>query len=75
MVKNTLPLDFDLFERMMIYNAIFDSIYLESIIEYAKPSYFKNKDIRIVFETLHQYFYAHGKVPNITELKAHLEKV
>lgn len=72
MVKNTLPLDFDLFERMMIYNALFDSIYLESIVEYAKPSYFKNKDIRIVFEALHQYFSTHGKVPNVTELKAHL---
>jgi replicative DNA helicase len=71
-MKNTLPLDFDLFERMMIYNAIFDPLYLESIVEYTKPSYFKNKDIRIVFEALHQYYSAHGKTPNVTELKAHL---
>jgi replicative DNA helicase len=56
----------------MIYNAIFDPLYLESIVEYTKPSYFKNKDIRIVFEALHQYYSAHGKTPNVTELKAHL---
>lgn len=71
MVK-TIPLDFDLFEKIMVYNALFDGTYLDSIVEYAKPSYFKDKDIKIVFEALIQYYSAYNKSPNITELKLHL---
>ena len=71
MVKS-LPLDLELFEKIVIYNALFDNVYLESIVEYAKPSYFKNKDIKIVFEVLCQYYSVYKKAPNTTELKTHL---
>ena len=72
MVKPVLPMDLRLFEKMVIYNALVDPIYLESIIEYAKPSYFQDKNIKLVFEALSQYHAAHNKIPNITELKVHL---
>jgi replicative DNA helicase len=71
-MKNTLPLDTHLFEKMMIYNSLMDTSYLEGIIEYAKPSFFTNKDIRTVFEALSQYYHTFNKVPNVTELKLHL---
>jgi replicative DNA helicase len=71
MVKS-LPLNVELFEKMVIYNALMDPIYLESIVEHAKPSYFKDKDIKIIFESLCQYYSTYNKVPNITELKVHL---
>ena len=71
-MKSSLPLDNHLFEKMMIYNALTDHSYLESIIEHAKPSYFVDKNIKTVFEALSQYHSAYGKVPNITELKVHL---
>ena len=67
MVKPVLPMDLRLFEKMVIYNALVDPIYLESIIEYAKPSYFQDKNIKLVFEALSQYHAAHNKIPNITE--------
>jgi replicative DNA helicase len=71
-MNSDLPLDDLLFEKVVIYNALTDISYLESIIEYAKPSYFKNNDIRTVFESLFRYYYANGKVPNTTELKLHM---
>ena len=71
-MEKTLPLNLDLFEKMVIYNALVDPIYLESIIEHARPSYFKNKDIKTVFEVLIQYYSSYNKVPNTTELKVHL---
>lgn len=49
-----------------------DQSYLETIFEHTKPSYFKNKDIKVVFEVLHSFYNEFGKVPNVTELKAHL---
>ena len=72
MVKSSLPLDIQIFEKIMIYNALTDHVYLESIIEHIKPSYFSDKNIKTVFEALYQYFSAYGKIPNITELKSHL---
>jgi replicative DNA helicase len=71
-MNNNLPLDNQLFEKLVIYNSLMDVSYLESIIEYAKPSYFNNKDIRTVFESLFQYYSTFGKVPNVTELKVHM---
>lgn len=71
MIK-TLPIDSSLFEKIVIYNSLMDPIYLESIIEHAKPSYFQDKNIRMVFEALGSYYGAYNKVPNITELKVHL---
>lgn len=56
----------------MIYNSLVDPIYLESIIEHAKPSYFDNKNIRTVFESLANFYSTYNKIPNITELKVHL---
>jgi replicative DNA helicase len=70
-MKN-LPLDFELFERVIIYNALFDQVYLETVIHYAKPSYFKDKNIKCVFESLLEFYAEHKTIPNITELKTHL---
>lgn len=71
MIK-ALPIDSSLFEKIVIYNSLMDPIYLESIIEHAKPSYFENKNIRTVFEALGTYYATYNKVPNVTELKVHL---
>jgi replicative DNA helicase len=71
-VKSSLPIDLPLFEKLVIYNALFDPLYLESIIEHAKPNYFENKNIRTIFEALSQYYSTYHKIPNTTELKLHL---
>jgi replicative DNA helicase len=71
-MTDKLPLDFDLFERVLIYNAIKDQDYLETIIEYAKPSFFKDKSIRKVFELIKGFYLENNIGPNLTELKTHL---
>jgi replicative DNA helicase len=72
MVNSQLPLDLSEFEKILIYNCLMDQSYLETIFEHTKPSFFKNKDIKVVFEVLHSFYEEFGKVPNVTELKAHL---
>jgi replicative DNA helicase len=67
-----IPINFDLLEKVIVFNALTDSVYLENIIEHVRPSYFKNEDIRCVFEILSQYFGAYNKIPNNTELKTHI---
>jgi replicative DNA helicase len=71
-MKSSLPIDLSLFEKLIIYNALMDSNYLECIIEYIKPSYFDDKNIRSVFDVLTKYFSSYSKIPNITELKLHM---
>jgi replicative DNA helicase len=71
-MNKSLPLDLDLFEKIVIYNALFDQVYLETIINHVKPSYFKNKSIKTIFDCLLSYYKEFSKTPNITELKAHL---
>jgi len=70
-----IPINFDLLEKVIVYNAITDSVYLENIIEHIRPSYFKNDDIRCVFEILSQYFSTYNKIPNNTELKTHITDI
>lgn len=71
-MSNNLPLDFDLFERIIFYNSIMDHDYLETILEYVKPSFFKDSKIRKLFEILKKYYLENNTAPNLTELKAHL---
>lgn len=71
-MNKQLPLDLDLFEKIVIYNALFDQSYLETIIGHVKPSYFKNKSIKTIFDCLLSYYKEFSKTPNVTELKAHL---
>lgn len=67
-----LPLDLDYFENIVIYNSLFNLQYLEAIVDYIEPSFFKNKDIRIIFNVILSYYKISSHIPNITELKAHL---
>lgn len=71
-MSNILPLDFDSFERIVIYNSLMDHDYLETILEHTKPSFFKDQNIRKIFDVLKKYYVENGSAPNITELKAHL---
>ncbi len=72
MVEKQLPLDLDYFEKIIIYNAIFDQHYLETILDHVNPFYFKDKKIKEVFEIIKNFYLEHKTIPNITELKAHL---
>jgi replicative DNA helicase len=71
-MKKDIQLDFEFYEKIIIYNSLLDSEYLESILDHVKPSFFKNEDIKIVFGGLCEYYSSFNKVPNLTEFKAHL---
>jgi replicative DNA helicase len=71
-VAKSLPLDSSLFEKIIIYNALIDPVYLESVIPHIRPSFFENSNIKIVFEALNNFYQTYNKVPNTTELKLHL---
>jgi replicative DNA helicase len=72
MMDKSLPLDLNYFEKIVVYNAIFDQIYLETILDYVEPIFFRDKNIQTVFKVLKRFYIEHKVVPNLTEFKAHL---
>lgn len=72
MLEKNLPLDLDYFEKVVMYNALFDQSYLETILDYVNPIYFKDKNINTIFTILKNFYIENKVVPNTTELKAHL---
>jgi replicative DNA helicase len=72
MSDKNLQLDLDYFEKIIIYNALFDQSYLETILDHVNPSFFKDKKIKDIFTLLKNFYLEHKVVPNHTELKAYL---
>lgn len=70
--KNASHLDLDYFESILLYNALTDSEYLSSIVSYADPGYFNDKNIGKIIARLSQFFSERGTVPTIAEIKARL---
>lgn len=65
-------LDLDYFEIIITYKSLTDETYLASIIDYLKPLYFKNKDIKAVFEIIRGFYEKRGTCPTLTEIKSYL---
>lgn len=65
-------IDLNFFETVIAYKSLTDESYLSSIIDYIKPVYFKDKDIRAVFLLIRDFFEKRGTTPTLTELKSHL---
>lgn len=65
-------IDWDLFEYVVIYNALTDETYLASIIDIVDPHYFTNKSISLIFNIVKEYYSKNNSVPNITEIKLRL---
>lgn len=65
-------LDLDFFETVIAYKALTDETFLSSIIDHINPDFFKNKDIKIVFTIIRDFFEKRNVRPTITEIKAYL---
>ena len=65
-------IDLDYFETIFAYKSLTDETYLASVIDYAKPEYFKNKDIKAVFRCIALFYEKRGAAPTITELRPYL---
>lgn len=58
------------FEHIICYKCFRDSIYLNSIIDYVKPEYFDNLDIRKCMVKIVEFFERTDKIPTLPELKS-----
>lgn len=72
MEKNNKKLDLDFYEKVVIYNSIFNQEYLGSIIDYLKEDLFNDKDIKSVVGILKDFYSRRNEVPTLTEIKAYL---
>lgn len=71
--ENSLKnIDWDFFESIIIYNSLCDKIYLGTIIDIIDPKYFKNNDIKTIFNLIVDFFKKYNTVPTPTEIKTHL---
>jgi len=68
----TSKLDLDYFENILIYNALIDSEYLSSIIQYIDSSFFTDKNVGKVINCISSFFKERGTIPSINEIKARL---
>lgn len=67
-----LKLNLDEFENILIYKSLTDERYLSAIVPYIKPAYFRDKNIKGIFETISAFYTKHLSVPSITELKSYI---
>jgi len=65
-------LDLDYFETVIVYKSLTDETYLSSIIDYVNPIYFKDKNIKNIFNIVKDFFINRGTSPTLTEIKAYL---
>jgi replicative DNA helicase len=67
-----LKLNLDEYESIIVYKALTDEKYLSSILEHLKPSYFKDKNIKAIFNIIKEFYVKRGSVPTATELKSYI---
>lgn len=67
-----MKIDESHFEVILIFKCLTDEIYLASVVDNLKPEYFRNKDIKNIFEIIVEYFTKRNKPPTLTEIKSYL---
>jgi replicative DNA helicase len=72
MDKNTAKIDLDFYEKVILYNCIFDNGYLASVIDYIKDDLFSDKDIKSVVGIIKDFYIKRGEVPSLNEIKTYL---
>lgn len=73
MDKNAAKLDLDFYEKVILYNCIFDNGYLASVIDYLKDDLFSDKDIRSVVGIIKDFYVRRGEVPTLSEIQTYLK--
>ena len=60
------------FEPLVIYKCLQDSAYMGSIINYLKPDYFSNQNIKDIIGIITSFYEKHNTIPTHTEIKTYL---
>lgn len=66
---NPLDFDYELFEKIIIYNFLTDANYFETVYEYINSSFFVKENHKTIVKILKEYYRNNQKFPNTTELK------
>lgn len=65
-------IDLDYFEKVLIYKSLTDEKYLADIISHVEPSIIANKNIKVIFTIIKDFYNKRGVPPTTTELKTYL---
>ena len=65
-------IDHEAFEPLIIYKCLLDASYLGTIVEYLKPEYFSNENIKNIIEIITDFYKKTSESPTITEIKTYL---
>jgi replicative DNA helicase len=68
-MSKAIEFDYDLFEKVIVYNCFMDSSYFETIYEHLNSSFFSNEKNKTVINILCDFYRNNKKIPNSTELK------
>lgn len=72
MDKNTSKIDLDYYEKIVVYNSLFNPSYLGSIIDYIGQEHFNDKNKKAVIKIIKEYYLKRNEIPSVHELKAYL---
>lgn len=67
-----MQIDLGEYEKIIAYQSMTDSAYLNSIADYVKPEYFEHSNIAKYFEIVKDFYDKRHKLPTITEIKPYL---
>jgi len=70
--KIVKKINLDTFESIIVQQSILDETYLASIIDYIKPEYFRDSNIKLIFEVICNFYTKRQKTPTATEIKVYL---
>jgi replicative DNA helicase len=74
MEKNTTKIDLDYYEKVVMYNCLFDSGYLGAIIDHLNPSIFMDKDIKCIISIITDFYIKRSEVPSLVEIKTYTDE-
>lgn len=62
-------IDFQYFEYIVLYNALFNPSYISSIVDHNKSYFWENSDVRTVLDKIIDFYKRRNVLPNVSELK------
>jgi len=72
MDKEITKIDLDFYEKVVIYNCLFNSEYLASVIDHLNVDLFSDKDIKSSIGIIKDFYLKRSEIPTITEIKTYL---
>jgi len=65
-------IDLDYFEKVLVYKSLTDEKYLADVIGHIEPNIIADKNIKIIFSIIKDFYDKRGVPPTVTELKTYL---